>query len=256
MNRKTIASGIQALAITIAACVASPTVAQQCPRPSETGPSIDSELRTLTGQLVYHDGIRRWFELRLDEPTCGYKSIQANESGDDNKELESLRGCRVESSGRIAFSPTGYYSLLAYQSIDKIQPLGSCTRQQPFPDDAGLKPDPQIRAYRVDMSVNYRPGDHPIIFHVRSGGKELQPWRAYASYLLTGGQVLYGDCGEGFVVDRVFGTRQARPEHFEWPRTPEDKAAFDPYAAARAGVRDLHLVYTCVRGSAQKPDEP
>ena len=97
------------------------------------------------------------------------------------------------------------------------------------------------------MHVNYRPGDHPIIFHVSSAGRELRPWQAYASYLLTGLFVLYGNCGDGFVIDKVFGTPQANPGHFDDPRTPNDMAAFDPETAAQSGKRDLHLGYTCIR---------
>jgi hypothetical protein len=29
-------------------------------------PEIPSQVQTLSGQLVYHDGIRKWFELKLD----------------------------------------------------------------------------------------------------------------------------------------------------------------------------------------------
>jgi hypothetical protein len=97
------------------------------------------------------------------------------------------------------------------------------------------------------MHVNYAPGDHPVLFRVTSGGKELQPWRAYASYMLTGGFVLYGLCGDGFVVDKVFGTPQASPSHFTESRELGDMAMFDPESAAASGKTDLHLEYTCVR---------
>jgi hypothetical protein len=63
---------------------------------------------------------------------------------------------------------------------------------------------------------------------VRSAGRELRPWQAYASYWLTGGFVLYGHCGESFVIDKVFGTPKANPGHFDDPLTPNDMAAFDP----------------------------
>jgi hypothetical protein len=55
------------------------------------------------------------------------------------------------------------------------------------------------------MRVNYRAGDHPILFQVTSNGKPLSRWQAYTSYQLIGGFVLYGKCAEGFEVDRVFG---------------------------------------------------
>ena len=80
-----------------------------------------------------------------------------------------------------------------------------------------------------------------------SASASLRPWQAYASYLLTGGFVLYGHCGEGFVVDKVFGTPQATPSHFDEPRTSHDMAMFDPESAAASGKKDLHLGYTCVR---------
>jgi hypothetical protein len=90
------------------------------------------------------------------------------------------------------------------------------------------------------MHVDYRPGDHPIVFDVRTGKRELRPWQAYASYMLTGSYVLYGQCAEGFAVDKVFGTPAARPSHV-------DSAAFDPESAAQVGKTDLNLGYTCIR---------
>ncbi len=100
------------------------------------------------------------------------------------------------------------------------------------------------------MRVNYRPGDHPIVFNVFSSGKALRPWQAYASYQLTGLFVLYGMCAEGFVVDKVFGAPEAKPAHFDESQ-PGDVAAFDPEHAAASGKFDLDLGYTCVRPSAQ-----
>jgi len=161
--------------------------------------------------------------------------------------LEVLRGCQVRSTGAIDFSPTGYYSLDLYQNVEEIESLGTCAKQLPFPDYSKAKRDKTIRRYQVDMHVDYEPGDHPIIFRVSSAGKDLRPWQAYASYWLTGGFVLYGYCGEGFFVDKVFGTPQAKPEHFEEPRTPEDAALFDPESAAASGTKHLDLGYTCVR---------
>jgi hypothetical protein len=236
---------IFAVAIATAAAAAG---GQQCPQTSTTGPNTASEVRKLEGALVFHDAIRKWFELKLDAPQCGQASIElVRATIEDWRPLEVLRGCRVRSSGTIGVSGTGYYSLEMYQDVEEIESIGSCEKQLPLPDYTVAKPDETVRQYRVDMHVNYGPGDHPIIFRVSSAGKELQPWQAYASYTLTGGFVLYGHCGEGFVVDKVFGTSQAKPSHFEEPRTPDDMAAFDPESAAAFGIRDLHLGYTCVR---------
>jgi hypothetical protein len=161
--------------------------------------------------------------------------------------LEVLRGCHVRSTGPIGIPVTGYYSLQTYQDVKQIAPLGTCVRQPPLPDYSKAKPDKSVREYRVEMHLNYDIGDNPIIFRITSGGKELQPWQAYADYDLTGGFVLYGHCGKGFVVDKVFGTLEAHPSHFDEPRTESDMAAFDPESAAAAGKKDLHLAYTCIR---------
>ena len=207
-----------------------------------------SEVRTLEGQLVFHNGIREWFELRLDESQCGQASIQLVWTKRAWTPMEVLRGCRVRSRGTLDFSPTGYYSLDVYQDVQVIESVGKCERQSPLPDYSKAKPDRAIRAYRVDMDLNYEPGDHPVVFRVTNGqGKELRPWQAYASYNLTGGLVLYGLCGDGFMVDKVFGTPEARPGHFDEPRSSTDMAMFDPEGAAAAGKKDLQLGYTCVR---------
>jgi hypothetical protein len=219
---------------------------QQCPQPDPKGATIPSAIRTLEGQLIFHDGIRKWFELKLNQPQCGQTSTELVR-GDDWTPLQVLRGCRVRSTGALDFSPTGYYSLETSQDVQKIEPVGVCTRQSPLPDYSHAKPDPAIRKYRVEMNVDYGPGDHPIVFRVTSGSKELQPWQAYASYDLTGGFVLYGNCGDGFMVDKVFGTPEAHPSHFTEALDPSDRAAFDPESAAASGKTDLHLGYTCVR---------
>jgi hypothetical protein len=237
------------LAVVLAGCSAVHAAAQQCPQTKATGTNTAPEVRTLEGSLIYHDGIRKWFELKLDQPQCGQTSIQLVQlRSDDSTLLQLFRGCRVRSTGSIDFSPTGYYSLKIYQDVEHIEPASACAQQQPLPDySSKIRPDKSIREYRIDMQVDYEPGDHPIIFHVSSGGKELKPWQAYASYMLTGGEVLYGYCGEGFVVDKVFGTAQANPSHFDQPHTPRDAAMFEPEVAADAGQKNLRLGYTCIR---------
>ncbi len=234
------------LALPLVIYTMAPATAQQCPGTSETGPTA-SEVPTLEGKLVFHDGLRKWFELKLDQPQCGQTSIELVRREVDRTSLQVLRGCRVRSRGVIDFSLTGYYSLPTYQAVDQIDSIGACRQQLPFPDYSNAKPDRSIREYRVDMHVKYGSGDHPIMFRISSAGKTLRPWQAYANYLLTGGFVLYGQCGDGFVVDKVFGTRQANPSHFDEPRTLDDMAMFDPETAAASGKRHLDLGYTCVR---------
>jgi len=220
---------------------------QQCLDARVVGPGSASATRSLEGTLVFHDAIRKWFELKLDRPQCGQGSIQLIPADQGNSPLDVLRGCRVKSKGAIDFSPTGYYSLDVYQGVVEIEPVGACTLKPPFPDYSKATPDSTYSEYRVDMHVDYGPGDHPIVFHVSSRGKELKPWQAYARYMLTGGFVLYGYCADGFAVDRVFGTPQANPSHFAEARSSDDVATFDPERAASSGKTHLHLGYTCIR---------
>lgn len=248
MKRHCVISTACILALAVVTFTPAPAFGQQCPQASETGPHDTSEVRALEGRLVFHDAIRKWFELKLDAPQCGQISIElVRVSLDDRRPLEILRGCRVRSTGTIGFAATGYYSLDMYQDVVGIEPIGTCDTQLPLPDYSDVKPDETVRKYRVDMRLDYEPGDHPITFHVSSAGKDLQPWQAYASYMLTGGFVLYGNCAEGFVIDKVFGTSQAKPSHFDEPRTTDDMAMFDPEGAAAMGKKNLQLGYTCVR---------
>jgi hypothetical protein len=224
---------------------------QECPRWSSLGPSTPSKVRTLEGQLIFHNDIRGWFELHLDKHQCGKVSIQLVSGNEKAKSLELLRGCRIRSTGTIDFSLTGYYSADLFQDVANVEPVGKCVMQPLFPDYSRIKPDGRVSAYTVDMHIDYRRGDHPLEFKVQSAGRELRPWQAYANYELTGGYVLYGRCAEGFVVDKVYGTPAARPTHFAEPRTPDDMAQFDPESAAAESKTDLHLGYTCIRDLGQ-----
>jgi hypothetical protein len=224
---------------------------QQCPKENPDGPSQPSEARTLEGQLIYHDGIRKWFELKLDRPECGKESVQLVQGGawapGNPASLETLRGCHVRTKGVLDFPTTGYYSLDLYQALKEIEMVGECTKQPPFPDFSKAKPDKSISSYRVEMTIDYEQADSPIFFRVTNGGRELKPWQAYASYFLTGGFVLYGYCAKRFAVDRVFGDSEASPQHLEERGDPADAAMFDPEGATGAVKKKLRLGYTCMR---------
>jgi hypothetical protein len=211
------------------------------------GPDIPSRVQSVAGKLIYHNGIRQWFELRLDKPKCGQGSLQLVQLKNNSKVLETLRGCHVKSTGKMGIAGTEYFSLDVYQDVTQVSPIGACVRKRPFPDYSDARPDKRVKAYTVYMYVDYGSGDRPIEFRVRSAGRALQPWQAYASYWMTGEFIVYGHCGAGFDIDKVFGTPAARPSHFDDPRTPADMAAFDPERAAAAGKWHLNLRYTCIR---------
>ena len=79
---------------------------QQCPQHVGSGPGVESVPETLTGSLIYHNGIRQWFELKLDTKSCEQTSLQLVE--EKGTELEQFRGCRVEATGPLSYSGTGY----------------------------------------------------------------------------------------------------------------------------------------------------
>lgn len=192
----------------------------------------------MEGRLVFQDGIEKWFWLKLDQPQCGEAFIELFEQ--DSKSLAILRGCRVKSQGVLLVSARGNIR----QLVEQIEAVGRCVRREPFPDFSNVKPDSAIREYRVEMHLN---GDHPIRFRISQAGKALRPWQAYASYFLTGGFLLYGSCADGFVLDKVFGTPEANPAHFEEARGPTDMAMFDLNRAAGLGKKSPDLGFTCVR---------
>src|SRR5215469_12186731 len=121
-------------------CAVGSASAQSCPKSSEAGPSVQPEVLTLEGQLIFHDGIRKWFELKLSKPQCGQVSSQLMRTERDWAPVEVLRGCRVKSKGPLDFSPTGYYSLDMYQDVQAVGSVGKCERKLPFPDYSKEKP--------------------------------------------------------------------------------------------------------------------
>ncbi len=92
------------LALTFVNCTAAPTLAHQCPQDNPTEPTVRSEVRILEGRLIFHNGIRKWFELRLDQPQCEQTSIELVRGDRDWTPLEVLRGCRVRSTGAVDIS--------------------------------------------------------------------------------------------------------------------------------------------------------
>src|ERR1700722_12634 len=123
-----------ALAFALFACGLNRAYAQECPRVNPNGPNIVSRVQTLTGRLVYHDDIRGYLELELDRPRCGESSIQLLQFDQQDKHLETLRGCRVRSTGSMDISSTGYIVLNTFQNVKEIEPIGACSLQPRFPD--------------------------------------------------------------------------------------------------------------------------
>ncbi len=243
-----------AVLVVLFACSDLTTHSQQRPNEDSKDTCELPESATLEGQLIYHDGMRKWFELKLDKPLCGQPSVELFPgrslfySGRPSA-LETFRGCRIRTDGSLGGAASGYYTLDVNQMVGEIESTGKCTRQPPLPDYSKVKPDKSVRKFRVEMTVDYEQEDRPIYFRVTSEGKELHPWQAYASYFLTGGYVLYCQCAKGFMVDQVFGDPVAGPQHLEARGDPFDPAMFGPPEgpAGESYKKKLHLGYTCMR---------
>jgi hypothetical protein len=101
-----------------------------------------SQVQTLSGQLIYHDGIRKWFELKLDRAQSGQVSIQLVPAGGDWTPIEVRRGCRVRTKGPTFSSPINdQYSLDTAQSVQHIESVGTCTSKPIIQVDSKGKPD-------------------------------------------------------------------------------------------------------------------
>jgi hypothetical protein len=118
-------------------CCALGLAGQQASQSAVKEPDISPRVQTLSGQLVYHDGIRKWFELKLDRAQSGQGSIQLISAGQNWKQIEVLRDCRVRSRGLVFLSPTGPYSSGEYsleytQSAQHIELVETCTLKPPI----------------------------------------------------------------------------------------------------------------------------
>jgi len=220
---------------------------QQCPKDNPSGPPTDSISRTLSGVVVYHDELRRWFGLQLTKPVCGSHEVQLLKSGGfevdeaNAREIETFRGCKVTVTGPLGIPGTGYYSADLYQNVDRIQPAADCVLQLHLPDYSRAKPSPSIDHYRVSMRIDYAARGGHISVEARSGRRGLKPWQAYASYWLTGGYAFYANCAKGFEVTKFTGTPEAKP----W--AIDNQIAMDPESAAEKHVTNIRLDYSCRR---------
>lgn len=211
---------------------------QDC-QTSTNGAPFVSSVRELDGQLVFHDDLRQWFELKLNSPVCGEKSIELITGDKGWSALQVLRGCPVKSSGQINISETGYYSLNLYQNVSDIRPTSACKRMQPFPDYSKRRPEASLRNYHVIMRLHYQT-DGPLDVEVANGHRPLRPWQIYSSYSLTGDFGYYAFCGKGFVAEKPHGTPEGKP----W--VLDGYIAFDPESVPK-GVDPIFLKYDCRR---------
>jgi hypothetical protein len=185
-------------------------LAQACPTAadSETG-SDTAHSSVLHGRMVYHNDLRQWLGLRLDKPACGQYEIQLvfNDAAAWSN-AEALRSCQVTVIGKIFESPTGYYSAVLAVSEPSLLPDRSCHAFPTKPDLSAAPIASSVHLYHVSITVDYR-GKGQVSVHVSDGNRTtpLEPWQAYAHYMLTGGaDVIWFGCRKEFQLEHARGT--------------------------------------------------
>ena len=98
---------------------------EQCKTSADAQENQAVVQQSLRGRLVFKSGLRSWFELKLDEPYCGQKSLQLIADDQSKMPLESFRHCHVETKGAIYIPDTGYYSAEYFQAVTAIKGLGA-----------------------------------------------------------------------------------------------------------------------------------
>ena len=195
--------------------------AQQCPREDAMVFSVPSVSRVLKGRVIFHDGIRPWFGLKLDAPVCGKKEMQLILNSEDEtvkaerrQLLETIRGCEATVRGKLDISATAYYSTDIFQTVEEVKPDSTCVLQHAFPDTSYAQMDTNVRSYVVTMIFDYGK-NLPVSAVVRSGSRELHPWQVYADYFLNGEEDATASCADGFRMKLLSSSRNANAQTFD-----------------------------------------
>jgi hypothetical protein len=168
---------------------------------------------TLSGRLVRVDerGYSEWIGLVLRRPICsladpidtfkgavsGVTALQAVslESEIVGSQLRRLVGKRVVLNGKLTQWGTGYQRALLVFEVASVQPTdaaGGALLSAPEP------PPPTVRDV-PEYEVTIRAGRSLKIEAGESGtGKPLRPSSEYAPHWMTGGEVVYVNCRDGY----------------------------------------------------------
>ena len=126
---------------------------QTCPvqdRGEAAKPSI------LQGSLLFHEEIREWIGLKLDQPACGQTEVQLVFSKQEAwREAKSLRGRRVTATGQLYESPTGYYSAEIAISNAALKPDSKC-HPSAVEEPSTVPISADVKAYGASITVDYR----------------------------------------------------------------------------------------------------
>jgi hypothetical protein len=183
--------------------------AQSCPKDNPSSVDIAPEASTLHGTVVYHDELREWLGLRLDQSACGEDEIQlefTDKSGNGFRRAVALRNCGVTAKGKLYNSPSGYYSTGVAMNDPPLVPDASC---QPFPvkrDPATFYVPDELKLVHATITVDYRNRGHVDVktwYEAKKEQIQLKPWQTYINYFLTGGgDTMWISCRKYFRMDK------------------------------------------------------
>jgi hypothetical protein len=177
---------------------------QSCPQ-GDAGEAVQPS--TLRGTIAYHNDLRGWIGLKLQEPACGQHELQlVFFDGDQFRLVKALSGCKVTATGKIYEGLTGYYSAHFAIQNPEIKPDSLCRSSAVEPDLYAQPIAPGVNAWRATITVDYR-GKGQINVNVQTLDKSprtLTPWQPYVHYMLTGGaDVIWFSCRAGFRMSDI-----------------------------------------------------
>jgi Domain of unknown function (DUF4431) len=172
----------------------------------------------LAGTLILKDeaGYNQFIALRLPRAICtmpdpyhgAIREIQAGVYGSDahsedlRDRLDRLVGYRVTIKGVLFAAHTGYHRTKVQHGVESVDAADAAGKR------ALRIPKPEFRARNVavyDVTINA--GRRLAIeAHQTGSGKALRPADKYLSHWMTGGEVLYVDCLDGFERSLISST--------------------------------------------------
>ena len=177
---------------------------------------------TIEGTLQLRDeaGYNQFIAVKLARPICaignpkdtaypgddlehkrtGVRDIQAGVYGSDSSSialrdrLERLIGHRVVIKGDLFPATTGYHRTGVQLSVEAVEPADVGGQQALIAPKVPFRPK-DVNAY--DVTINAGPR---LVIEAREYGSSapLLPADQYAPHWMTGGEVLYVDCRDGY----------------------------------------------------------
>jgi hypothetical protein len=173
---------------------------------------------SLAGRLFVKDesGYNQFIALRLLQPICtfrdlrtrsawereetGVREIQAGVYGDDaasdalRDQLEQLVGHQVKMQGVIFHAHTGYHRTNVQLRVESVDAIDAAGRQALRASAVKFQPK-EVVAYDVTINAARR-----LMIEVQDASSKapLIPAEKYAPHWMTGGEMVYVDCLDGY----------------------------------------------------------